>query len=500
MLVIFIVVWAIVNFVVEGAGFAVLAADKLRDSAEVASALSRFFAALVLGLFLAEDAGWRLRWVAAGLVVLGLGHLVFGYVEPVIQDDPIELNESLYESLVTRIAACAFFAIGLFPRTRPRLPVRVATIILAAAPIVAYFLIFEIVDEETWMPLLALVDNPEQTVELGSSLNWLTPWYWALSALPLGLGVAAAVGAFQQNRRGLLPDWLLLAMVLLAGSLLHEYLWPSAYGAEVLTTADLLRLASALVLVVGGIGELRRIASERATLLVTERELAALKADFSAMLAHELGGQVIAIRMLNEMLDAEGSDPKVRGYATAAIEGEIAALSALVADARAAAAVERDDFKVEIRPLPLTALLTEAEAYAGTLAGQHSIKMTFDSGLDTLRVFADPQRVGQVLRNLLSNAAKYSPEGTPIELRAVRNAGRVRIEVADRGPGIHPEDLTRIFEKFERGRDRRERKAVGAGLGLYLSRRIVQSHGSELTVLSTPGAGSVFGFDLEVAQ
>jgi two-component system CheB/CheR fusion protein len=255
-----------------------------------------------------------------------------------------------------------------------------------------------------------------------------------------------------------------------------------------------------LVLAVGGIAELKRIASERAALLATERRLATLKADFSAMLAHELGGPVIAIRMLNEMLDAEGSDPKVRGYATAAIENEADTLSTLVADVRTAAAVERDDFGVEIKALPLMTLLSEAEGYASTLAGDHPVKVTLDRDLKASQlVQADPKRVGQVLRNLLLNAANYSPKGTPIEIRASRKAEQVRVEVADRGPGIQPGDLHRIFEKFERGCDQ-QGNATGAGLGLYLSRRIIRSHGSDLTVRSTLDTGSVFGFDLKVAR
>ena len=75
--------------------------------------------------------------------------------------------------------------------------------------------------------------------------------------------------------------------------------------------------------------------------------------------------------------------------------------------------------------------------------------------------------------------------------------GRVRIEVADHGCGVHPDDAERIFEKFGRGRDQPGQKAYGVGLGLYLSRRILQAHGSELTLNSTPGTGSVFGFELE---
>jgi signal transduction histidine kinase len=107
-------------------------------------------------------------------------------------------------------------------------------------------------------------------------------------------------------------------------------------------------------------------------------------------------------------------------------------------------------------------------------------------------------RIGQVVRNLLTNAAKYSPPGTPITLRTTRRGGHVRIEVVDRGYGIHPDDLPRIFEKFGRGRDVAGEKRAGVGLGLYLSRRIVRAHGSDLTVDTTPGLGCAFGFELEV--
>ena len=375
--------------------------------------------------------------------------------------------------------------------------------------VLSYVVLFEFLHGEEWMPLLSLVANPERTVTLGSPLGWLTLWHWVLSMLPLGLATAAVVGAFWQSRHGLLRGWLLIAVVLLAGSVLHDYFWPSAYGGSLLTTADALSLVFAVVVAIGGISELRRVASERARLLATERERArrldelnALRSDFSAMIAHELETPIAAVRKLNEMLSAEGEDPGVRDYATAATDGELVALTNLVRDVRAVAAVEREDFEVETRPLPLEELLRDAEAYARTLPAEHPVRQVRQG--DDLRagesVLADPERIGQVLRNLLSNAAKYSPEGTPIELRLIGQKGRVRLEVADHGPGIHPDDVTRIFEKFGRGRNLEGRKTPGVGLGLYLSRRIVRSHGSELTVQTRPGGGSVFGFELEVVR
>ena len=168
---------------------------------------------------------------------------------------------------------------------------------------------------------------------------------------------------------------------------------------------------------------------------------------------------------------------------------------------RAVSALEREGFEIEARRLPLEGLLADAEVYASTLPGHHPIEVMVRGDLGTgVCVLADPERIGQVLRNLLSNAAKYSPEGTPIELRVIGKEGRVRIEVADHGQGIHPDDVPRIFEKFGRGRDRERHKMPGVGLGLYLSRRIVRGHGSELTLQTRVGEGSVFGFELRVER
>lgn len=224
-------------------------------------------------------------------------------------------------------------------------------------------------------------------------------------------------------------------------------------------------------------------------------ELTVLKADFTAMVVHELGSPLAAIRGFTEILATGELDPTDRANVLSAIQTEIDNLSTLVADVKDAAAVERDDFAVQSRPVPPDVLLADAATFAKTLPGDHPLITTTAATHE--RIWADPERISQVLRNLLSNAAKYSPADTPIELRVTSGEGRVRIEVADHGRGIHPDDVTRIFEKFGRGRDQSGQKVAGVGLGLYLSRRILQAHGSELTLNSTPGTGSVFGFELE---
>jgi signal transduction histidine kinase len=244
--------------------------------------------------------------------------------------------------------------------------------------------------------------------------------------------------------------------------------------------------------------------AQLATLLIAEQEhskrlneLATLKADFTAMVAHELGSPLLAIRVFADMLAAGKLSPDAQAQMVSAIQAEANVLNALLADVQSAVRVERADFAVHLRPVPLSVLLADAAAYTKTLPGRHPLTTMLAN--DAL-VMADPERIGQVLHNLLSNAAKYSPADAPINLRAQLDQGRLRIEVADTGCGIHPDDLRRIFEKYERGRDCTGRKAAGAGLGLYLSRRIVEAHGSQLTVASTLGAGAAFSFTLELAR
>ena len=226
-------------------------------------------------------------------------------------------------------------------------------------------------------------------------------------------------------------------------------------------------------------------------------ELAVLKADFTSMVAHELTSPIAAIRTLVAMLATGELSPEDQSQALATIGTQTEVLKTLVSDLQSAATAERDDFAVRLRPVRISELLVTAAVFNHTLPGEHPMT-TEIVGPDW--VLADQQRIGQVLRNLIENAAKYSPIGAPIELRATSRGRRIRIEVADRGPGIPPQDLRRIFEKFGRGRDERGERVPGLGLGLYLSRRLVRMHGSELTVEPRSGGGSTFAFALETVR
>ncbi|HKH09986.1 MAG TPA: PAS domain S-box protein [Rubrobacter sp.] len=248
-------------------------------------------------------------------------------------------------------------------------------------------------------------------------------------------------------------------------------------------------------------------------------ELATLRADFTAMVAHELDTPLAVIRGYADVLATGELGPAERERALAQIQSETDVLNTLVGDVRVAASAERRDFAVNPREVPVDELLDAAARFVVTLPGDNPLELehatdaarydgvragyadafVFGNGDGGREVWADRYRIGQVLRNLLANAVKYSPEGAPIGLRAVPGEapGRLRIEVSDRGSGIHPDDLGRVFEKFGRGRSLEGKKVSGIGLGLYLSRRILRAHGSDLTVDARPGGGSVFGFELE---
>ena len=490
-----LVAWAMLNLAVDRARF-VTFAPETQIGVAAASSIARLVGAL--GLLLVPDptAGRRLRWVASGIVVLGLGGFGFGYL-PSLVGVRFSLNTLMCASLLVWSIAGLLFVAGLSdepPRFSRRVVVPLALVLSALLAIV--------IASGQLPPLVHIANVQAAVASEGGTLPGLTPWHWALSIIPLGLAVAATLGAVRHAGEEGLGRWLVLAMTLLAGAQVHNLFWPSTYS-PILTTADILRLAFAATTVVGGVLALRRIAAQRAVLLAGEQdasrslvELALMRADFSAMVAHELSAPIAAVRRASDLLALDALSPLQQGaLATIRVESDV--LTTLVVDVQTIATIERDDFAVRLQSLAVADLLADAVAFGASLPGNHPVQA---SDIVAERVLADRERIGQVLRNLVGNAAKYSAPGTPIVLRATRSRARVRIEVVDQGFGIHPDDLTRVFEKFGRGRDQHGRSVPGVGLGLYLSRRIVQAHGSDLSVTSAVGEGSSFGFDLETAR
>ncbi len=147
--------------------------------------------------------------------------------------------------------------------------------------------------------------------------------------------------------------------------------------------------------------------------------------------------------------------------------------------------------RLNLQPLVLSAYLPEFLTRNATALANDRILLEVPDDLPP--VPADEARLERVLLNLLSNAQKYSAPETPIYLR-VRQGSELTVAVIDQGLGIHPDDLPHLFERFYRARS--ERRAEGIGLGLYITRLLVEAHGGQIEVESALGKGSTFRFTL----
>jgi signal transduction histidine kinase len=170
-------------------------------------------------------------------------------------------------------------------------------------------------------------------------------------------------------------------------------------------------------------------------------------------------------------------------------------LLSLIDDVLDLSKVEAGKIELQVEPFSLPAALERGVVMVreGAASGGVRISVSSDPGIDT--VIGDERRVRQVVFNLLSNAVKFTPTGGTVDVAAARFDGEVRVSVSDSGPGIAPEDQARIFEEFQQaaaGKEQRE----GTGLGLALSKHLVELHGGRIWVESEPGKGSRFVFTL----
>lgn len=491
-----VIAWVVIVFTVSSARFVVFA-PRAKTGFEVLVALLALFAALILFLFPAEHLQHRMSWLALGFFILGVGGLAFGYILPLLNGEE-NLNAALYETLAVRTVATLSFAIGLATAHPPRVPWRV---FLLAVPLLGLAGVLLGLEAQR-LPALSHLASVESVAETSrTTMPGLTAWHWGLSLLPFCIALVAVYGAARHATTAAFGGWLIVAMVLLAGSQLHSMFWPGAYS-PILTTSSLLRAGFTIIVAVGAVLALVRISAEREKMLATERAYAArlldlgrLRASFAAMVAHELGNPLTAIDRSIDLMAVDPLTP-LQEKARATLMAETRLMTALLADMRGAADAEHDDFAIHPIPVSLDLLMADAAAYARALSGDRPVIV---SEAPSVRVLGDPERIAQVLRNLLGNAAKFSPPGAPVELRATMDGRRVLIEVADRGAGVHPDDVSRIFEKFGRGRSHTGTGVAGVGLGLYVSRQILRAHGSDLTFRARPEGGAIFGFELELA-
>jgi signal transduction histidine kinase len=234
--------------------------------------------------------------------------------------------------------------------------------------------------------------------------------------------------------------------------------------------------------------------------LASERDRAeqALRArrELVANVSHELRTPLATLRAHLDTLagDARGADLH-------ALQRETERLSTLVDDLFTLSRADAGALPLTPEPLDLAAALRETvERFAPLAQRERRVTLLLQAADDLPAVRADRARLDQVLGNLLRNALRYTPEGGLVAVEAQREGEAVRVTVADTGPGIPPEDLPHLFERFYRGGDpARARDAGGAGLGLAIVRELVEAMGGRVAVDSAPGEGSRFSITLPVA-
>lgn len=218
---------------------------------------------------------------------------------------------------------------------------------------------------------------------------------------------------------------------------------------------------------------------------------------FLHMVTHDLRVPITVIYGHREMLEravADSGDAKARA-SLEAIGRAAQRMNVMIEDLVEAARLEGGQLQLAPQPVALAPYVAELLERAATL---ERARVTVEIPADLPPLHVDPDRLERILLNLLTNAQKYSAPGTPICLRAARAADGLMIAIADQGPGIAPQALPHLFERFYRVPD--GRKADGIGLGLYITRRLVEAHGGCITVDSALGEGSVFTVTLPAAE
>ena len=264
-----------------------------------------------------------------------------------------------------------------------------------------------------------------------------------------------------------------------------------------------LRFTSLLGHRVGSVIDLSRARERERALMHKLRESDRTKSDFVSILAHELKGPMTTVVGFGQMLHEhwETMEDEKRGQFIGIVRRETQRLSHMVSDLLDVSRMETGNLRYELEPMSMSDLIESVVTVHTSISASH--ELIFEMGHDLPKVVGDKERLRQVLINLLTNATRYSPEGTSIRMRSetVEHQGKreVLVAVTDEGIGIGPGDEDRIFSKFAMlAKPAWTKKRTG--LGLFITKAIVDAHGGRIWVDSKIGEGSTFSFTIPVAE
>jgi signal transduction histidine kinase len=255
------------------------------------------------------------------------------------------------------------------------------------------------------------------------------------------------------------------------------------YGTDDLTLVEDLSQRAALAL-------------ENARLYQQARDAVSLREDLLAIVSHDLRNPLNAIGVIADLLARAAPTPE--SVARTHEYGERLRRSALrmehlIRDLLSFATIGAGRLTIEAHPTPVADLLREAMEVMQPSAAAKPVTIALGEVTPDAAVLCDKERVLQVLSNLIGNGIKFSPPGAAVRLAARRAGAEVEVSVSDDGPGIAPDALSHIFERFWQVR---ETARQGTGLGLYIAKGIVEAHRGRIWAESTVGVGSTFRFTL----
>jgi len=199
-----------------------------------------------------------------------------------------------------------------------------------------------------------------------------------------------------------------------------------------------------------------------------------------AAVSHDLRTPLASLQLLIEAVDDEIVDEETRRRYLATMRTNVDSLSTMIDELFELSRIEAGDIEWSIRQVELGMLVDETVAAMQPEAGAKGVEIHTQLSDEELRAQADPEKIQRVLFNLIRNAIRHTPADGSVTVRATTGRGEVEIEVADTGDGIPASERDRVFEAFFRGGEDASRSSDGAGLGLAVSRAIVEGHGGRI--------------------
>jgi signal transduction histidine kinase len=457
----------------------------------------------------------RFLFIALAFIVLAFSQLILGV--SISEGSGAVPQQEVYLWTAGRVLAAVLLFMGATKSARGEKDVRESarTFLVATAAVLA---VTAAVDAGIWAVGDRLPSLSTATAEVARQSSGILPGL-TLPGLVMGsLGsalylTAAAMYLRPLDRPPAESLWLAPGLVIAGFSHLHYMLFPVILT-DRLSTGDLLRILFAAVLLAGVAWELRRTvlserfrASELQALYAGEQvrvreleEIDRTKAELFRVLTHELAHPVATLRgfvmSLSSRWDELDDGTKLRTLRR--MDDESKRLRDLAEEVVSVSQLDAPGFSVALREERVTDLLREASAFAGSVDAR--VRTETDDPVRSAMVVVDRARMMQVFRNLVSNAVKFSPDVASVEIDARLDGAEVVFSVTDQGSGIPSEDIPRLFHQFTRLHRAGEEEIAGSGLGLYISRRIVEAHQGRIWVESEVGAGSVFNVALPLAQ